>query len=113
MRARHDTTVCVEFDPLRRRCIRLAKAGEFRKAAIALAELANREQDAASWVRLGAMLMRAGKGPAAIDALKQGLWLYRRGCEQRKAAVVIALIDRCANDPRRAARPLRVRANAS
>jgi predicted TPR repeat methyltransferase len=113
MRARHDTTVCVEFDPLRRRCIRLAKAGEYRKAAIALAELANREQDAASWVRLGAMLMRAGKGPAAIDALKQGLWLHRRGYEQRKAAVVIALIERCAGEPQRNAQSLRLRANAS
>jgi len=113
MRARHDTTVCVEFDPLRRRCIRLAKAGEYRKAAIALAELANREQDAASWVRLGAMLMRAGKSPAAIDALKQGLWLHRRGYDQRKAAVVLALIERCASDPYRRPGVIRLRAATS
>lgn len=94
MGARHDTTVFVEFDPLRRRCIRLAKAGQYRKAAIALAELAHREQDAATWVRLGVMLQRAGRAPAAIDALKQGLWLLRMARNARKAAVVAGLIER-------------------
>lgn len=94
MGARHDTTVFVEFDPLRRRCIRLAKAGQYRKAAIALAELAHREQDAATWVRLGVMLQRAGRAPAAIDALKQGLWLLRMGRNARRAAVVAGLIER-------------------
>jgi predicted TPR repeat methyltransferase len=94
MGARHETTVVVEFDPLRRRCIRLAKAGQYRKAAIALAELAHREQDAATWVRLGVMLQRAGRTPAALDALKQGLWLLRMARNQRKAAVVAGLIER-------------------
>jgi predicted TPR repeat methyltransferase len=109
MRPRQDTTVCVEFDPLRRRCIRLAKAGEYRKAAIALAELANREQDPATWVRLGAMLMRAGKGPAAIDALKQGLWLHRMRHDQRRASVVIALIESCTSSSHGAPRNGRLR----
>lgn len=96
MRPRHHDAVCVEFDPLRRRCIRLAKRGEFRKAAIALAELAHREQDAASWVRLGVMLLRAGKRAAAVDALKQGLWLHRRARDAKRAGVVAVLIGRAA-----------------
>lgn len=94
MGVRHETTVCVEFDVLRRRCIRLAKTGQYRKAAIALAELANREQDAATWVRLGVMLMRAGRGNAAVDALKQGQWLHRLRRDGKKAAVVATLIER-------------------
>lgn len=94
MGARHENTLFVEFDPLRRRCIRLARSGQYRKAAIALAELAHREQDAASWVRLGVMLQRAGRAPAAVDALKQGLWLHRMNRDARKAAVVATLIDR-------------------
>src|SRR5687767_8551895 len=72
MAAFRPATQCIEFDPLRRRCVRLAKTGQYRKAAIALAELAHREQDPATWVRLGAMLLRAGRVDAGIDALKQG-----------------------------------------
>lgn len=91
-------TICIEFDPLRRRCIRLAKTGQYRKAAIALAELAHREQDAATWVRLGAMLLRAGRREPGIDALKQGLWLHRMSRNQRRAQVVAQLIARVAGD---------------
>lgn len=98
MRGRQPSpVVIVEFDPLRRRCIRLARHGEFRKAAVALTELANREQDAASWVRLGVMLLRAGKREAAIDALKQGHWLLRQARAARKASVVAVLIGRAAD----------------
>jgi predicted TPR repeat methyltransferase len=86
------TPECIEFDPLRRRCVRLAKTGQFRKAAIALAELAHREQDPATWVRLGAMLARAGRMDAAVDALKQGQWLHRLRRNQRRAEVVASLI---------------------
>jgi predicted TPR repeat methyltransferase len=96
---RHVTDpVCIEFDPLRRRCIRLAKTGQYRKAAIALAELAHREQDAATWVRLGAMLLRAGRREAAVDALKQGLWLHRIRRDQRRAEVVSRLIARASGE---------------
>jgi hypothetical protein len=96
MRAHHPAAdpICVEFDPLRRRCIRLAKTGQYRKAAIALAELAHREQDAATWVRLGAMLLRAGRRDQGVDALKQGLWLHRMHRNHRRAAVVADLIAR-------------------
>ncbi len=94
MSTRHANTVYVDFDPLRRRCIRLAKTGQYRKAAIALAELARREQDAATWVRLGVMLERAGRLPSAVDALEQGLWLLRRHRDHRRAAVVSSLLER-------------------
>jgi len=97
-RHRAADTICVEFDPLRRRCIRLAKQGQYRKAAIALAELAHREQDAASWVRLGAMLVRAGRIDNGIHALKQGQWLHRVDRNTRKAEVVARLIERVAGD---------------
>lgn len=90
--------VCIEFDPLRRRCIRLAKTRQYRKAAIALAELAHREQDAATWVRLGAMLLRAGRRDSAIDAFKQGLWLHRMSRNQRRAQVVAQLIARASGE---------------
>ncbi len=96
MPLRHENIVSIEFDPLRRRCIRLAKSGLYRKAAIALAELAHRENDAASWVRLGVMLQRAGRVDPALDALKQALWLLRQGHERRRAAVVAGLIERAA-----------------
>ena len=91
LRSRNDV-VCLEFDPLRRRCIKLAKTRQYRKAAIALAELAHREQDPPSWVRLGMMLLRAGREDAGIDALKQGLWLFRSHRDTKRAAVVARLI---------------------
>jgi len=92
MAAHRPTTPCIDFDPLRRRCVRLAKSGQYRKAAIALAELAHREQDPATWVRLGAMLVRAGRVDAGIDALKQGQWLHRMRRNQKRAEVVAELI---------------------
>ena len=90
--ALHRNATPIDFDPLRRRCVRLAKSGQYRKAAIALAELAHREQDAATWVRLGAMLVRAGRVDAGIDALKQGQWLHRMRRNQKRADVVAELI---------------------
>jgi hypothetical protein len=92
--ALHRNATSIDFDPLRRRCVRLAKSGQYRKAAIALAELAHREQDAATWVRLGAMLVRAGRLAAGIDALKQGQWLHRMRRNQKRADVVAELIGR-------------------
>lgn len=97
-RRRAADTICVEFDPLRRRCIKLAKTGQYRKAAVALAELAHREQDAATWVRLGVMLLRAGRVDNGIDALKQGMWLHKVSRNPQKAAVVQRLIARVAGD---------------
>jgi hypothetical protein len=94
MRHRPRNAAVVELDPLRRRCIRLAKDGEYRKAAVALYELAHREQDAASWVRLGVMLLRAGRRDGGLDALKQGHWLLRQARARKKAEVVAMLIDR-------------------
>lgn len=93
MRHRQPSAAVVELDPLRRRCIRLAKHGEFRKAAVALSELAHRERDAASWVRLGVMLLRAGKREGGLDALKQGHWLLRQAREGKRAGVVAMLIE--------------------
>ena len=61
-------------------------------------ERRNREQDAATWVRLGAMLLRAGRRDAAIDALKQGLWLHRIRRDQRRADVVSRLIAHAAGE---------------
>ncbi len=82
----------IEFDPLRRRCRTLIRKRSYRSAAIALRELANRDQNAAVWVRLGAALTQCGRSAGAVDAFKQGWWLFRQRGEDRKAAVVTRLI---------------------
>ena len=68
------------------------RRGRFRQAAQALRELANRDQQPAVWVRLGALLARCERHDASIDALKQGRWLHQRNGQARRAAVVSELI---------------------
>lgn len=83
-------------DLLKRRALRLAAKGEYRKAALALRERAALVGDAASWVMAGAMLRRARRDDDAIAALKHGLWLHQRAGSERRArsvARVIAELD--------------------
>ena len=83
-------------DLLKRRALRLAAKGEYRKAALALRERAAVLGDAASWVMAGAMLRRAGRDGDAIAALKHGLWLHQRAgaaLRARSVARVIAELD--------------------
>lgn len=91
-RRNRSSSVVGPSDPLRRRCVRLARRGEYRKAAVALRALVARDNDAASWVRLGVMLLRARKIDDGIDALKQGLWLHKRARATARVEVVERLI---------------------
>ena len=79
-------------DVLCRRACRYARSGEFRKAALALKELASQHQEAALWVRLGSMLVRAHREDEAVDALKRGLWLHRQAGADGRARTVARLI---------------------
>ena len=72
----------------------LVRRGRRRQAVAALRELANRDQDAAAWVRLGAMLAHCERSEASVDAFKQGWFLHRRRGDHRRAAVVSSLIER-------------------
>jgi hypothetical protein len=80
---------------LKRRARRLARKGDYRKAAIALRERAALRGDAASWVALGDMLRRARRDREALDALKQGMYLHRRagavGRVRTVARMIVAL----------------------
>lgn len=83
-----------EDDLLKRRALRLAAKGEYRKAALALRERAARVGDAASWVMAGAMLRRARRDDEAIVALRQGLWLHQRaGSDRRARSVARVLVE--------------------
>jgi len=77
---------------LRRRARRLARKGHHRKAAVALRELVALEADAATYALLGDMLRRARRGPEAVEALRQSLWLHRRAGAERRARTVARLI---------------------
>jgi len=79
-------------DVLRRRARRLARQRDFRKASIALRELVAHKQDAASWVALGDMLVRARRNAEALQALRQGLWLHRRAGAAGRARTVARMI---------------------
>lgn len=81
-------------DLLAHRCRTLIRHGKHRQAAVALRQLANRDQRPAVWVRLGIVLERSGRASQAIDALKQGAWLHRQAGAPRRAEVVTALIER-------------------
>ena len=81
-------------DLLKRRALRLAAKGEYRKAALALRERAALVGDAASWVMAGAMLRRAHRDHEAIVALRQGLWLHERaGATQRARSVARVIVQ--------------------
>lgn len=79
-------------DLLKRRALRLAARGEYRKAALALRERAALVGDAASWVMAGAMLRRARREDEALVALRQGLWLHHRAGAARRARSVARVI---------------------
>jgi len=77
---------------LRRRASRHARRGEFRKAAVAMRQVAALRGDAASWVALGDMLKRASRPDEALQALKQGLWLHRQAGYEGRARTVARMI---------------------
>ena len=80
-------------DLLAHRCRQFVRRGRLRQATQALRELANRDQQPAVWVRLGALLARCERADASIDALKQGRWLHQRNGQVRRADVVSELIS--------------------
>jgi hypothetical protein len=77
---------------LRRRASRHARRGEYRKAAVAMRQVAALRGDAASWVALGDMLNRASRPGEAVQALKQGLWLHRQAGSEGRARTVARMI---------------------
>ncbi|MGE0784102.1 MAG: hypothetical protein AB7S26_00340 [Sandaracinaceae bacterium] len=97
MRDANDTQPMI----LTRRARRLARCGEYRKAALALRERAALVGDAASFVALGDMYRRARRMNDAVSALKQGMYLHRvKGAHLRARTVARMLV---ALDPWRAA----------
>ncbi len=80
-------------DLLAYRCRTLVRRGEYRKAAHALRQLAQRDGSAAAWVRLGVILARCGKHDASLEALKQGRYIHRRAGQRRRADVVARLTE--------------------
>ncbi|MBL4685249.1 MAG: hypothetical protein JKY37_11715 [Nannocystaceae bacterium] len=79
-------------DLLAHRCRSLIRQGRRRQASNALRQLANRDQHAATWVRLGVLLAQLGRTEASVNALKQGGWLHRQRGQPRRATVVEGLI---------------------
>lgn len=77
---------------LGRRARRLARKGQYRKAALALRQLAALTQEPAHWVAMGAMFARARRVAEAIDALRQGLWLHRQRGAAARARTVARMI---------------------
>jgi len=57
-------------------------------------ELIFRDHRAAQWVKLGALLQQAGRHEQAIDAYRQGAWLFKRAGQAAKSAVIACLIAR-------------------
>jgi Flp pilus assembly protein TadD len=81
-------------DPLIRRAIRLARKGDFRRAAVVLRELVAAKPSAANWSKLGIVLLQAGRHDQALDALKQGIWLHRRTGYTGRADALRPWVDR-------------------
>lgn len=77
---------------LTRRARRLARKGDYRKAAVALRERAALCGDAPSYVALGDMLRRAHRVTEALGALKQGMYLHRRAGAPGRARTVARMI---------------------
>lgn len=77
---------------LTRKAQRLARKGEYRKAALALRERVALAGDAPSWVALGDMLRRARRLPEALGALHQGLYLHRQNGAMGRARTVARMI---------------------
>ncbi len=77
---------------LRRRAARHARAGDHRKAALALRELCASDGDAATWTLLGDMLRRARRLDDALVAWKQAHWLHTRAGATGRARTVARMI---------------------
>lgn len=77
---------------LRRRARRHAGRGDWRKAAVALREVAAIDGDPTHWTLLGNALHRARRGEEALRAFKQAAWLHRRAGSDRRAEVVTRLL---------------------
>lgn len=77
---------------LRRRAHRHVRKGDFRKAVVALRQLAALGGEARYWVALGHVLSRANKYSEAVEAWKQGLWLHKQSGADGRAATVAKLI---------------------
>jgi len=77
-----------------RRAWRHARKGDYRKAVLALRELAAITGQAKNWVRLGDMLLRAQRNEEALDALRQAMWLHRRIGSEGRARTVARMILR-------------------
>jgi hypothetical protein len=88
MRSQHDSL----SDILKRRAVRHARKGDYRKAALALRERVAIAGDAASWVALGDMLRRARRIPDALAALRQGMYLHRRAGADGRVRTVARMI---------------------
>ena len=88
MRDRDDT----KEDILKRRAKRLARKGDYRKAAVALKERVSLIDDGPSWVALGDMLRRARRNNEALRALKQGLYRHRRAGAHGRVRTVARMI---------------------
>lgn len=77
---------------LRKRAHRHARKGNFRKAVVALRQLAALDGRPAHWVALGDALRRARREREAIRALHQGLFLHSRAGADARARSVAQLI---------------------
>lgn len=77
---------------LRRRAHKHARKGNFRKAVVALRQLAALDGRPSHWVALGDALRRARKEREAIRALHQGLFLHSRAGSDARARSVAQLI---------------------
>lgn len=77
---------------LRRKARRHARKGDMRKAALALREAVALEGTPQAWTRLGGMLRRAGRDSDALHALRQAMFLFRRGGMDGRARSVARLI---------------------
>ena len=79
---------------LRRRALRHASDGNFRKAVKVLRQLAALDGRPAHWVALGDALRRGRREGEAIEALRQGLFLHaRQGAVARARTVAQLILD--------------------
>jgi predicted TPR repeat methyltransferase len=79
---------------LRRRVRKLARRGDYRKAARMMRDVIALESEASAWVRLGHLLSHSRREQQAVDALKQGLYLHRRAGAELRARTVAQMILR-------------------
>lgn len=93
-RLQEEQAVASEDELIERRSARLARKGQFRKAAIALRKLAGASEEPRHWVALGHLWQRARRHEQALDALKQGMFLHkRRGADERARTVARMILE--------------------